>query len=389
MQKKGSYDMDLINKTELEDFIKKKNLSKYYDEILDHITKEVKQNLNTLVKNYRNKERIASNDLLKDKLPFYDVYPDYDLSKLPYWVRENINEAFIVGSSKKVVQVPDGRKYHLDNPLNHLSGQAWTYFTSSVINTRYPTQGIEGYAHRIRKIHPSPKPPQLTRDIISFFTKENEWVIDYFMGVGGTLLGASLCNRKAIGIDLNKDYVEKYIEASKELKLTVQPTLTGDSLEILRDKPYFINDILQGEMASLILIDPPYGDMMSRKKTGEAIKKKKDNSATPFTDSPRDLGNMEHSVFFKNLKESVRNALDFLKSNGHVVVFIKDIQPKAKQLNLLHADIISTLNEIDQLYYLGTKIWADHTVNLFPYGYPYSYVSNQIHQYILIFKKKD
>ena len=37
--------------------------------------------------------------------------------------------------------------------------------------------------------------------IINFFTKENEYVLDYFMGVGGTLLGASLSNRNALGID--------------------------------------------------------------------------------------------------------------------------------------------------------------------------------------------
>ena len=44
--------------------------------------------------------------------------------------------------------------------------------------------------HHIRKIHPTPKPPQLMRDLIQFFTKEGELVFDTFMGVGGTLLGA-------------------------------------------------------------------------------------------------------------------------------------------------------------------------------------------------------
>ena len=45
------------------------------------------------------------------------------------------------------------------------------------------------------------------------------------------------------------------------------------------------------------------------------------------------------------------------------------------------------LSSISNINYIGTKIWADHSVNLYPYGYPYSFVSNQIHQYILIFKK--
>jgi len=63
------------------------------------------------------------------------------------------------------------------------------------------------------------------------------------------------------------------------------------------------------------------------------------------------------------------------------------LQPKNGELNLLHCDIIKALHKIEGLSYLGTKIWADQGVNLYPYGYPYGYVSNQIHQYIMIFKK--
>ena len=45
-------------------------------------------------------------------------------------------------------------------------------------------------------------------------------------------------------------------------------------------------------------------------------------------------------------------------------------------------------NEIENIQYKGLKIWADQTSKLFPYGYPFSFVANQIHQYILIFRKE-
>ncbi len=286
-----------------------------------------------------------------------------------------------------MIQTPDGRKYHLDNKLNDLSGREWTYFLNSVINTRYTTTGKESYAHHIRKIHPSPKPPQLMKQIIEFFTKKNEWVLDYFMGVGGTLLGASLCNRKALGIDLCHKYIEAYKKAAQELNLEIQPTIQGDSLKILKNKKT-IFDITNGEKFSLILIDPPYGDMMSRPKTGQAAKNKKNTEATPFTDLDEDLGNMSWNSFKEKFIESLKDASQFLKKKGHIVIFIKDLQPKGKELNLLHCDLIKTVNAIENIHYLGMKIWADHSVNLYPYGYPYSYVSNQIHQYILIFQKK-
>jgi hypothetical protein len=63
------------------------------------------------------------------------------------------------------------------------------------------------------------------------------------------------------------------------------------------------------------------------------------------------------------------------------------MQPKKKETNLLHAQIVDALNEIPKLYYRGMKIWADQSVKLFPYGYPFDFVANQIHQYILIFRK--
>lgn len=108
----------------------------------------------------------------------------------------------------------------------------------------------------------------------------------------------------------------------------------------------------------------------------------------PFTNSVRDFGNLELDTFFDSLKESVDKVLPYVKRRGHVVVFIKDLQPNGKDVNLLHAEIAQRLNEIPNLNYKGMKIWADQTVKLFPYGYPFSFVANQIHQYILIFRKE-
>ena len=224
------------------------------------------------------------------------------------------------------------------------------------------------------------------QQIIEFFTKENEIVFDYFMGVGGSLLGSALCNRRAVGIDLNAEYISAYKEASKYLNLKEQKAIKGNSIELLKSKSK-IERYLKNEEISLVLIDPPYGDMQSRLKTGEAAKKKKDTSATPFTKLEEDLGNMSWENFLKVFHESIIHSIKYLKAKGHIVIFIKDLQPKYKELNLLHADIIRDLNTIDNLKYLGTKIWADQSVNLYPYGYPFSFVSNQIHQYILIFRK--
>ena len=377
----------MINNKTVQDFLKSKNLEDFSEEIISELEVNIKKKKNKKIKEIKNKKRVIANDNTKEHKVATEVLSKSDIKALPTWVKNKIDTAFIIGKSNKVIQIEDGRKYHMDNNLNDLSGGEWTFFLNSVVNTRYTTNGEDGYAHDIRKIHPSPKPPQLMKQIIEFFTKENDLILDYFMGVGGTLLGASLSNRRAIGIDLSNKYIEAYKTANKKLGLKEQITIECDSMKFLKNN--ILEDYIKDEKISLILIDPPYGDMLSRERTGENLKNKKDSSPTPFTNSELDLGNMKWSEFLPTFKESILNSIKYLKNKGHIVIFIKDLQPKGKELNLLHADIIKELNTIDDIYYLGTKIWADQSVNLYPYGYPYSYVSNQIHQYIMIFKKND
>lgn len=346
--------------------------------------------LDKIVKKYIRKQVTEAKPVIDETyleaIPFSEVYPEYDISSLPSWVIENIDTARIYGNSKQMLIVEDGRRYQLNNSLNHLSGKEWNHFINSVINTTYRTNGEDAYAHHIRKIHPTPKPPQLMREIVDFFTKENEIVFDYFMGVGGSLLGAGLSGRRGFGIDLNRKYIEAYKQAAEEIGCPVFKCIEGDCLEFLSDKKR-MEELLNEEKISLVLIDPPYGNMMSRQKTGADIKVY-GNIATPFTESDKDFGNLPLDIFFISLKESIECILPYVKKRGYVVIFIKDLQPHKKETNLLHAQIVDTLNEITNLQYKGLKIWADQTSKLFPYGYPFSYVSNQIHQYILVFRKE-
>ena len=376
----------LLNANQIQELFSLKGVDNDQSDILEELESYVVKRINEQIKEERKKYRIEKLDAEKERLPAKDHLTCGEIESLPKWVKCDLSNAALIGKSKRVIQTTDGKKYHIDNRLNSLSGSEWTYFLNSVINTRYPTTGNESYAHQIRKVHPSPKPPQLTKQLIEFFTKEGETVFDYFMGVGGTLLGASLCGRHALGVDLNPEYISTYIQASNNLNLEIQPTIVGDATFLLQDTTE-ISNALNGEKVSMILIDPPYGNMMARPKTGEITKKKSDNTPTPFTNSDSDLGNMPLSQFFGVLKSTIQSSLNFLRNKGHLVVFIKDMQPNRKELNLLHADLIYLLNEIPELKYLGLKIWADQGVNLYPYGYPYSYVANQIHQYILIFRK--
>ena len=376
----------MYNKSKISELIEKKWLECYSEELIEEIETAFSDTLSQKLKKYKNMNRLRKIDEKKDHSNLEDFFTDEEIDSLPSWVKKEKDTAQVIWKSWNVIQVTEWRKYHIKNKLNDLTGWERTFFLNSVISTRYPTSWPESYAHHIRKIHPSPKPPQLMEEIIKFFTKEWEYVLDYFMGVWGTLLWASLSWRKALWIDLSQKYINTYQEASEHLWLNIQNSICGDSMVVLDDHD-LIKSNTNWNQFSLILIDPPYWDMMARKKTWEAVKKWKDSSATPFTELESDLWNMDWGKFRKHFLLSVKKSIKLLKNKWHIVVFIKDMQPRWDNLNLLHSDLIHDISSLNWINYLWTKIRADLWVNLYPYWYPYSYVSNQIHQYILIFKK--
>ena len=172
-----------------------------------------------------------------------------------------------------------------------MTGAEWVYFLQSVDATAYPTKGAEGFSHHLRKQHPSPKPPQLMRRYVEFFSQEGGLVLDPFMGVGGTLLGCGLCGRRGVGIDLSDEYIAIYHKVCAAEKLPPQTTLHGDSRHLV--------DLAEGYAPfDLILTDPPYGDMMARAQTGENKKRTGEATATPFTDQDRRPGQSRPARFF-------------------------------------------------------------------------------------------
>ena len=267
------------------------------------------------------------------------------------------------------------------NKLNDLSGSEWIYFLNSVEVTHYSTKGVDGFAHHLRGKHPSPKPPQLMKKFVDFFTKEKQIVFDPFMGVGGTLIACSLSNRKGIGVDLSKEYIDLYKKVCNELGIAEQKAIIGNSLEIDKVLP-------KNTQIDFILTDPPYGEMLSKKRTGQKKKKTGVAVATPFTNHETDLGNMERENFLESLKDVIAKSTKYLKPKGYIAIFVKDLQPNGNGNNMLHCSITNKLLEIPNLSFRGYKIWYDATQKLYPFGYPHAFVANQFHQFIMIFRKE-
>ena len=97
-----------------------------------------------------------------------------------------------------------------------------------------------------------------------------------------------------------------------------------------------------------------------------------------------------------NLAVLLRNSgyevscVDNLMVNNLISVIGNNDSLKFKALNkdaYASFRLLSFKYEIPNIEYRGMKIWSDESINLYPYGYPYAFSMNQLHQYILIFRK--
>lgn len=71
------------------------------------------------------------------------------------------------------------------------------------------------------KIHPTQKPVELLKTLISIFTDEGDVVIDPCAGSGSTLIAAERLNRKAFGFEIKKDFAAKaneWLSREKQIK---------------------------------------------------------------------------------------------------------------------------------------------------------------------------
>src|SRR5262249_11534895 len=138
----------------------------------------------------------------------------------------------------------------------------------------------------------------------------------------------------------------------------------------------------------LILTDPPYGGMLSRPQSGERKKRTGRLDATPFSPRPKNSANLPPEESCPPLKASPWAPPPGPKSRAHSAASPRILQPTAPHHTLPHPGICEPPSLVPTLRFLGYKIWHDRTVNLYPFGYPHAFVANQLHQFILIFRKR-
>jgi DNA modification methylase len=141
---------------------------------------------------------------------------------------------------------------------------------------------------------------------------------------------------------------------------------------------------LESDSVDLTITSPPYWDILNRKRTAD--RKEIQN----YGDSKDDFGNIpSYEDFLVSLQKVFKEVYDVTKPKCFCIVVVMDIR-KNSTLYQLHADLTRKMEVIG--FSLNDIIIWDRQKeynNMRPLGYPYSFIVNKVHEYILIFKKPD
>lgn len=161
--------------------------------------------------------------------------------------------------------------------------------------------------------------PQIATQVYLRYTKEDDVVLDLFLGSGTSAIEAVRMNRRLVGVELKPDLVE-------QVRDKIPPPLLDDRIRILQgdstsqETAARVREALAEmdvERAQLLLLHPPY------------------HSIIRFSDDPADLSNAPSLETFLDLFETVaRNGFDLLEPGRFATLVIGDEYSKGELIPL-------------------------------------------------------
>lgn len=319
-----------------------------------------------------------------DKLVKDGTIKQYVEGKKKYYILKEVQEFMKTEEYKQLsVGTIDKR-----NNLNDLTGKDWlpetkSFFYQKGLGANHPEAQIE-------KLHPAPYSFQDIGHLVRFFTKAGMRVLDPFGGVGSTAKACEVDGRVCISIELSPKWHELSIQrletevgegASKHHQF-----INGDSCEVLKT--------LEDESIDFVVTSPPYWGILNKLDQKVIKNRVANNLETKYSEDEKDLGNVESYEDFLDIlvKKVFLECARILRNGRYMALVVSDFRDKSDYISF-HSDLIYRLNKATIpnggiLKLQGTKILLQNHKSLLPYGYPFAYVENIHHQYVLIFRKE-
>jgi DNA modification methylase len=256
--------------------------------------------------------------------------------------------------------------------LNELDGKLWTRYSISIWQ-------INKTPAEAKLKHPAMFPIELCSRLIDIYTKKNDVILDPFMGSGSTLVAARDKGRKAIGFDVNPSFVALAKTRLSQQKLDQQ--IIKDA-EVYRDDSRNILNYMKPSSVDFVMTSPPYWNIHNRKRTADY------KESRPYSDLKTDLGNTDdYNKFITELQSVFEGVYSVLKHGKRCAVVVMDLRLGSHFIPF-HIDVIDVMKNVGFVLE-DIIIWdrKQEYSNLRPLGYPYVFIVNKIHEYVLIFRK--
>ena len=151
--------------------------------------------------------------------------------------------------------------------------------------------------------------PQIAQQMYERYTKKGDVVLDLFFGSGTSGIEAINMERRCIGVELKDELAESVSEkfTPKQLVTDVRIICGDSSSEDVKDKIQLGLDVMGEEKAQLLMLHPPYDDIIK------------------FSDKKEDLSNCETTEQFYDMFEKVaKNGYDMLEKGRFACLIIGD-----------------------------------------------------------------
>lgn len=263
--------------------------------------------------------------------------------------------------------------YDKRNKINDLTGKEWLKLSKSVWISTKNAMDKDAFEH------PAPFLIEDVKKLILLLTKKKDRVLDPFVGSGTTVLASVLTQRYGIGIDLNKEYIKLSKKRLKKIKANTKlfELIRGDSLK----------EIKKLDLIDYCVTSPPYHNILKNK--GMGIRhdgNQRRQGIEYYSDDDEDVGNKEtYHAYLESVKKIMSEVFKKLKDKKYCTIIISDFTVEKKETNA-HGDMINLMQEIG-FEFAGNTILVQDSKPLYPFGYPYAYKINHVHQYLLNFRK--
>lgn len=295
----------------------------------------------------------------------------------------------VEGTNETEEIVPDNKPVDPRNTLNELNGSQWlpetkSFFYQKGLGAKHPHAQIE-------RQHPAPYSFQDIAHLITFFTKKGMRVLDPFGGVGSTAKACELEGRLCTSIELQPKWRDLAVQ---RLEFEVGEGTSRKHEFILGDSRVELQRF-EDRAFDFMVTSPPYWSILNKKADHKVMKERvANNLATNYSDDDEnDLANVEtYEDFLKILVDDVfMECARVLRPKKYMCLVVSDFRNKSEFISF-HSDLIQAMNRREtrdgyRITLQGVKVLLQNHKTLLPYGYPFAYVENIHHQYILIFRK--